>query len=97
MNKDEAVHLLAGVRAGLMGDVNPEAIADALRATGDIPALSWPERTSRASLDRAAWIQCRWCAEVYCRIHGLHAHECACPPIEEWDCDPYLAGAGRTP
>ena len=36
-----------------------------------------------------AWVACT-CGEWLCTIHeGEHAWECACPPVDEWDCDPY--------
>jgi len=41
-----------------------------------------------------AWIPCPDdCGEFYCTIHGEHACDCPCPPIEEWgDVDPYQSG-----
>ncbi len=40
-----------------------------------------------------AWIPCPDdCGEFWCRIHNTHAYDCACEPIEEWDCDPYVTG-----
>lgn len=44
---------------------------------------------------RPAWIPCPSCEEFLCTIHGTHAFECACPPIEEWTKDPYSEG-GRS-
>jgi hypothetical protein len=35
-----------------------------------------------------AWIRCT-CGNYWCTIHNCHAHDCPCPPIEEWDIDPY--------
>jgi hypothetical protein len=40
------------------------------------------------------WTPCD-CGEFWCTIHGGHAHECACPPIEEWETDPYTAKEER--
>jgi len=37
----------------------------------------------------AAWIKCPDCEEYFCTIHNAHAFECDCPPIEEWETDPY--------
>lgn len=37
----------------------------------------------------AAWIPCECCENFLCTIHGTHAHDCECPPIDEWDIDPY--------
>ena len=39
-----------------------------------------------------AWVPCE-CQNYLCTIHGKHAHDCDCPPIEEWSVDPY--GPGR--
>ena len=36
-----------------------------------------------------AWIKCPCCDAYLCTIHDMHAHDCSCPPIEEWDEDPY--------
>jgi len=39
-----------------------------------------------------AWSKCKCCDDFLCNIHGVHAHECECPDIEEWDrigIDPY--------
>ena len=35
-----------------------------------------------------AWVPCI-CENYWCLIHGMHAHDCPCPPIEEWETDPY--------
>lgn len=48
----------------------------------------------RGPLDEAtenipAWIPCECCGEFLCTVHRAHAHECGCPPIEEWKVDPY--------
>ena len=38
-----------------------------------------------------AWIPCPCCENYWCTIHGKHAHECECPPIEDWLHSPYSA------
>ena len=38
------------------------------------------------------WVPCDCCEELRCTRHGIHASECACPPVEEWDVDPYADG-----
>lgn len=43
----------------------------------------------------AAWIRCPCCENFFCTIHKMHAHDCQCPPIEEWKVDPYSDGTGR--
>ena len=36
-----------------------------------------------------AWTPCPCCENFLCTIHGGHAHDCPCPPVEEWTTDPY--------
>ena len=36
------------------------------------------------------WIPCPHCCEYWCLLHGKHAHDCDCPPVEEWLVSPYL-------
>jgi hypothetical protein len=44
------------------------------------------------------WIPCAWgCGDFWCLAHGMHAHDCPCPSIEEWEVDPYSEGGPRTP
>lgn len=40
------------------------------------------------------WTQCLCCGEYLCTIHLSHVQECDCPPIEEWETDPYTDRAG---
>ncbi len=35
------------------------------------------------------WRQCT-CGNFWCETHHKHAHDCECPPIDEWQVDPYL-------
>lgn len=50
----------------------------------------WPPNPERPY---PAWILCECCDDYLCTIHaGEHAYDCACPPLEEWRCDPYSAG-----
>lgn len=37
----------------------------------------------------AAWVPCPCCEGFLCTIHGGHASDCPCPPIEDWTSDPY--------
>jgi hypothetical protein len=37
----------------------------------------------------APWIRCKSCENFWCQIHRMHAHDCDCPPIEEWQASPY--------
>lgn len=34
------------------------------------------------------WVECD-CGEHLCGIHGMHVLECDCPPLIDWDIDPY--------
>jgi hypothetical protein len=34
------------------------------------------------------WTRCG-CGDFWCSIHELHAHDCDCPAIEDWETDPY--------
>jgi DNA (cytosine-5)-methyltransferase 1 len=45
---------------------------------------------------RPAWIPCECCENYICTIHGMHAYECPCPPVEEWISDPYLVAHALT-
>lgn len=49
-------------------------------------ASSRPGRTSLPP-----WVKCSVCQDFQCTIHGMHAYDCPCPPIEEWETDPYSA------
>ena len=35
------------------------------------------------------WVPCDSCENYWCTEHQMHVHDCPCPPIEEWDEDPY--------
>lgn len=39
-----------------------------------------------------AWVFCENCEDYLCSIHRVHVYECDCPPIEEWEVDPYAEG-----
>ena len=39
------------------------------------------------------WIKCECCDDFWCKLHNRHAHDCLCPPLEDWigtGIDPYL-------
>ena len=54
-----------------------------------------------AQNEKAAWVQCPCCDNFVCSIHGVHVHECVCPPLEVWDSglgmNPYEGGGNMTP
>ncbi len=39
-----------------------------------------------------AWVRCECCENYWCLAHALHAHDCSCPPFEEWSKSPYESG-----
>ena len=45
----------------------------------------------------ATWRRCADCEEFWCELHGQHAFECPCPPIEEWPVDPYACAVVADP
>ena len=54
-------------------------------------------RQVRLCLTPAAWMPCQCCEDYICTIHGMHAYDCECPPMEEWETDPYDPGQTLTP
>tara|TARA_R110002020_G_scaffold1823_5_gene8364 strand:+ start:2487 stop:2699 length:213 start_codon:yes stop_codon:yes gene_type:complete len=39
------------------------------------------------------WHECECCEDFLCSIHSVHAHDCACPGIDQWaetEWNPYL-------
>ena len=41
------------------------------------------------------WTPCACCDNYICNIHGMHAHDCPCPPVDEWEArgeSPYISG-----
>lgn len=47
--------------------------------------------------DGPAWTPCPACEDAWCEIHQMHAFECPCPSVEEWDVDPYCHGYRKRP
>jgi hypothetical protein len=39
--------------------------------------------------DVPPWTPCPDCDEYWCNIHQEHAADCDCPPLDEWETDPY--------
>ena len=48
---------------------------------------------SEQAVAEPAWSSCPDCDDYRCNIHGTHAHDCPCPPADEWADSPYLPGA----
>lgn len=40
-----------------------------------------------------SWVPCG-CGNYWCDVHQMHAHDCVCPPIEEWESSPYAEDIG---
>jgi hypothetical protein len=36
------------------------------------------------------WIECDQCPEFWCNVHDVHASECPCPAVEDWEISPYM-------
>ena len=49
------------------------------RATIDVHA-----EPSGDPYSAGVWVPCDSCEDYWCTDHDMHAHECPCPPIEEW-------------
>ena len=45
----------------------------------------------------APWVPCPGCENYWCGIHKMHAHDCDCPAVEEWDTSPYSTGGALNP
>ena len=41
-------------------------------------------------MKNAPRIPCTSCEDYWCTLHAMHAHDCPCPPIEEWEQSPYV-------
>ena len=45
---------------------------------------------------KPAWEACECgCGNFVCNLHGGYAHDCECPPVEEWESDPYSFPLGN--
>lgn len=50
------------------------------------PAVLVPKECQQ----KTAWIPCpEECGDFWCNIHQQHTGDCECPPIDEWENDPY--------
>lgn len=70
-----------GIRYLTVKQLMAKEKADRARGQGQSPPDSWP-----------AWVPCPCCDNFLCTLHGEHAHDCACPPIDDWTLDPYSQG-----
>lgn len=53
-------------------------------------------RQVRLCLNPPAWLMRPCCEDFLCVLHGVHAADCPCPPIEQWTKNPYESGTGTT-
>jgi site-specific DNA-cytosine methylase len=57
-----------------------------------------PEKQRFPALRVVPWVRCPDCDDMWCRLHGAHVADCACPGMEEWvsqGLSPYEASALR--
>jgi hypothetical protein len=47
------------------------------------------DESGRHFVKNPIWYYCSQCEDFLCSLHDKHVYECPCPPIEEWDVDPY--------
>lgn len=45
----------------------------------------------------APWTECQDCGNYWCNLHDMHAHDCECPAVEEWERSPYEPQAVSPP
>jgi hypothetical protein len=38
---------------------------------------------------RVYWERCDCCQDYICNLHEMHAHDCECPPVDDWKESPY--------
>lgn len=75
---------------GDVGMVGDSVVAGKLKLGGGVRPFS---QSKQAGLSVPAWVPCECCDEFVCTIHNQHACDCPCPPIDEWEKDPYSAGS----
>ena len=47
---------------------------------------------------QAPWVPCQeMCGAFWCAMREMHAHDCECPPIEDWETDPYSPTGPHSP
>jgi len=69
---------------------------DAVRRCGGV--LEHPASSRLWKHPFPAWIPCpEGCENFLCTIHHQHAHDCQCPEIDGWNCDPYTDGNNLPP
>lgn len=43
-----------------------------------------PEKNRFPAVVVPAWTECECCGDFWCNLHGMHAYDCSCPPVDEW-------------
>ena len=49
------------------------------------------------ALNDVRWKPCPKCSDYLCTVHGMHAHDCACPNADELPKSPYPVGLAAVP
>lgn len=89
---------MLAVIAAVVGDLEDLEEAHGYHLQEDFPRLSERSKELRELLREIQvppWTRCPCCENWLCHIHKMHAHECPCPPVDEWEErgeSPYLPG-----
>lgn len=43
-----------------------------------------PEKNRFPAVIVPAWTECPDCGDFWCNLHGMHAYDCPCPPVDDW-------------
>jgi len=54
-----------------------------------------PEKNRFPAVMVPIWQRCQCCEDYWCNIHHMHAYDCDCPPIEDFEVYPYEPGLLR--
>jgi DNA (cytosine-5)-methyltransferase 1 len=54
-----------------------------------------PEKNRFPAVMVPVWQRCACCEDYWCNIHHMHAYDCDCPPVEEFEKYPYEPGLLR--
>ena len=86
----------AGAASGAAsGDAQPYEVANCLTArmhkgiNSTVDEGQTPIVMKQPVPSVAAWTECACCEDYWCNVHNEHAYDCDCPPLEEWETDPY--------
>ena len=54
-----------------------------------------PEKNRFPAVMVPVWQRCDCCEDYWCNLHHMHAYDCDCPPVEEFERYPYEPGLLR--